>query len=112
MRQFLRARRGGDTPPAVANRQIDDAVIRERLARSMRRRMSDDLISLIRRACLIGHAETAKALWLVLADLAGRETKQHFPHGRKIDGGIIEQLAIEIAAAGRNEAAPEKRAVR
>jgi hypothetical protein len=98
MRQFLRTRRGGEMKPA-ADHRVNDALIRDRLNRTMRRRMSDDLVSLIRRACLIGHAETAKALWLVLADLTAREARQHFPHGRQPDNDVIEQLGLEVAAA-------------
>ena len=76
-------------------------MIRDRINRSMRRRMSDELVSLIRRACLCGHAETAKGLWVVLRDLTIREANQRFPNGRLPDQGMIDALALEIAAAAR-----------
>ena len=80
---------------------MDEAVIRNRINRSMRRRMSDELVGLIHRACLCGHAETAKGLWVVLRDLTVREAKQRYPHGRLPDDAIMDALALEIAAAAR-----------
>jgi hypothetical protein len=99
--QFARRqRRGIATLPAVDN-QVNEAAIRDRINRSMRRRMSDDLVALIRRACLCGHAETAKGLWVVLRDLMVREAQQRYPHGRLPDDALMDALAHEIAAAAR-----------
>jgi hypothetical protein len=95
-----RQRRGIATQPAV-DHQANEAAIRDRINRSMRRRMSDELVSLIHRACLCGHAETAKGLWVVLRDLHAREAKQQYPNGRLPDEGILDALAIEIATAVR-----------
>jgi len=103
MRQFARLQ--GKLPtlqPAAA--PIDDSVLRARLNNAMRRRMSDDLVSLIRRACLCGHAETAKGLWMVLRDLTLREEKQKYPNGRLPQKGILETLALEITRAAQNGA--------
>ncbi|HVC60108.1 MAG TPA: hypothetical protein VND19_07095 [Acetobacteraceae bacterium] len=68
--------------------------------------MSDDLVNLIRRACLFGHAETAKGLWVVLRDLTAREAKQRFAHGRLPDESLMTALAIEIAEAARDKESP------
>jgi hypothetical protein len=103
MRQFTRRERRGNALSVVADNSANDAIIRERINRSMRRRMSDDLVSLIRRACLCGHAETAKGLWVVLRDLTRREAQQRYPHGRLPDDSLIDALAVEIAAAARGE---------
>ena len=102
MRQFVGRRRGGSAARTADEMELDDAVIRDRINRSMRRRMSDDLINLIRRACMCGHAEAAKGLWVVLRDLTDRETRQKFPHGRVPDETLIQALAMEIAAAARS----------
>ncbi|HTW69637.1 MAG TPA: hypothetical protein VME47_07115 [Acetobacteraceae bacterium] len=91
--------------PAAA--PVDDSVVRARLNNSMRRRMSDDLVNLIRRACLCGHAETAKGLWMVLRDLTLREAKQDYPNGRLPDKGLLESLAAEITNAARKNAAAD-----
>ena len=99
--QFARRQRKGiATQPAVVN-QVDEVAIRDRINRSMRRRMSDDLVTLIRRACLCGHAETAKGLWVVLRDLTAREAQQRYPHGRLPEERLMDELALEIAAAAR-----------
>ncbi len=103
MRQFVRKQKKENATRTAAINQVADSVIRDRINRSMRRRMSDDLISLIRRACLSGHAEAAKGLWIVLRDLTNREAKQRFPHGRLPDEGMIEALAVEIAAAAKGK---------
>jgi len=71
---------------------------RDQINRMMRRRLSDDLESLIRRACQRGHLGTAEELLVVLRNLIDWE-KQHFPHGRRPVDGMIEQLAAELAAA-------------
>lgn len=102
MRQFALLQRKVTTLPSVA-KPLDDLVVRDRINRSMRRRMSDDLVTLIRRACLCGHAETAKGLWVVLRDLTFREAKQHYPHGRVPEKSLLETLAVEIAAAVREK---------
>ena len=102
MRQFASlARRMNALQPAA--KPWDDALVRERINRSMRRRMSDELVTLIRRACLSGHAETAKGLWVVLRDLTFREAKQRYPNGRIPDKDLLDALAMEIAAAVRND---------
>jgi len=101
MRQFMRGQRSVNALQTVAQRQIDEAAIRDRINRSMRRRMSDELVGLIRRACLCGHAETAKGLWVVLRDLTLREAKLRYPNGRMPDKGLLETLAVEIAAASQ-----------
>ncbi len=85
-------------PDAERPLLAEDAIIRDRLNRSMRRRMSDDLANLIRRACISGHVETAEKLLDALHDLVDRETEQ-FPHGRRPNVNIIETLAAEISAA-------------
>jgi hypothetical protein len=103
MRQFARARKSGKTKPTAAVNQVDETVIRDRINRSMRRRMSDELVGLIRRACMLGHAETAKGLWVVLHDLTLREAKQQFPHGRYLENGLLDALALEIAAAAKEK---------
>jgi len=99
--QFARRQRKGTATLAVVDTRANEAAVRDRINRSMRRRMSDDLVNLIRRACLCGHAETAKGLWVVLRDLSMREAKQRFPHGRLPDDSIMDTLALEIAAAAR-----------
>jgi len=103
MRQFLRPRRTGNATQVAAVNQVSEAAIRDRISRSMRRRMSDELVNLIRRACLCGHAETAKGLWVVLRDLAAREAKQRYPHGRVPDKSMMDALALEITAAVRDK---------
>lgn len=99
MRPFARMQRRSVATRPAADNQLNEAVIRDRLSRSMRRRMSDDLVSLIRRACMCGHTETAKGLWVVLRDLTAREAAQRYPHGRIPEKNMMDQLAIEIAAA-------------
>jgi hypothetical protein len=99
MRHFARSEKRGNALRVVADNQANDAIIRDRINRSMRRRMSDELVSLIRRACLCGHAETAKGLWVVLRDLTRREARQRYPHGRLPDDTLVDALALEIAAA-------------
>jgi hypothetical protein len=103
MRQFVRGQRSAVALTTVAQRQIDEAAIRDRINRSMRRRMSDELVSLIRRACLCGHAETAKGLWVVLRDLTMREAKSQYPNGRIPEKGLMEALALEISAASQDK---------
>lgn len=83
----------------------DPAQTRDYLNRSLRRRVSDDLESLIRKACARGHTATAEELLTVLRNLIEWE-KQHFPHGRRPVDAQIERLAGEVAAAklGRDAA--------
>jgi hypothetical protein len=83
----------------------DSALIRDRLNRSMRRRLSDDLENLIRKACLVGRLETADELLTVLRHLLDIEGKQ-FQRDRRIVEGMLEGLVAEIAAArARKDAA-------
>jgi hypothetical protein len=92
--------------PSAADRPlvVDDTMVRDRLNRSMRRRMSDDLASLIRRACVTGHIQTAEKLLDVLRDLIEIELKQ-YPRGRRPDANMVAVLAAEISAAqGRRRA--------
>lgn len=103
MRHFVLRRRKADATRAAADNHANDAVIRERISRSMRRRMSDDLVNLIRRACLSGHAEAAKGLWVVLRELSDREARERLRHGRPPDEALLEALAIEIATAVRSK---------
>jgi len=71
---------------------------RDQLNRLLRRRLSDELEGLIRKACQRGHAGTAEELLAVLRNLIDWE-KQHFPHGRRPVDGMIERLAAEVSAA-------------
>jgi len=95
MRRKLSVVRTAETSP-------DETIMRERLNRSMRRRMTDELAALIERACLSGHAETAKGLWVVLRDLMAREANQRYPNGRYPEQSTLEALAVKIAAAAQN----------
>ncbi len=101
MRHFARMQSRSIAKRAAPENQVSEAVIRDRINRTMRRRMSDDLVALIRRACVSGHAETAKGLWVVLRDLTDREAKQRYPHGRIPDKTMMDELALEIAAAAQ-----------
>ena len=103
MRPFARLQARSIARRSAADNPLSETVIRERLSRSMRRRMSDDLVSLIRRACLCGHAETAKGLWVVLRDLTAREAAQQYPHGRIPDKTLLDTLALEIATAAHQK---------
>ncbi len=99
--------RNAALPPLPAERRTevyDATAIRNRLNRSMRRRLSDDLESLARRACLLGHLDTAEELLAALRNLLGLESRR-FPRDRRIVEGIIEALAAEIAAAKERKAA-------
>ena len=100
--------RGASLTAAAAGGRVntyDPASIRERLNRSMRRRLSDDLINLIRRACLSGHIQAAEGLLTVLIDQLARE-KQQFPRGRRPDEDVIEVLRGEIESSkARRDAA-------
>jgi len=99
--------RNAALPPPAAERRLevyDPSVIRDRLNRSMRRRLSDDLESLIRKACLVGRPATAAELLIVLRNLLDAESQQ-FPRDRRIVDGALEGLATEIAAARSPKAA-------
>ncbi|HTW70379.1 MAG TPA: hypothetical protein VME47_10865 [Acetobacteraceae bacterium] len=85
----------------VADQQVDvyDALERrDQINRMMRRRLSDELESLIRRACQRGHLGTAEELLMVLRNLVDWE-KEHFPHGRRPIDDMIERVAAELNAA-------------
>jgi hypothetical protein len=103
MARFLSFALGRDARfnPSAAARPplIDDARMQDRLNRSMRRRMSDDLVNLIRRACFSRHVETATGLLKVLDELMAWEN-QHFPNCPRAGyETLIRDLAVEIAAA-------------
>ena len=78
--------------------------VQDRLNRSMRRRLADDLTHLIRRTILIGNVEAARGLLGVLREQVERE-KHRFPHGRRPAHQAIDQLDAEIAAASQKHAA-------
>jgi len=99
MRQFVRLPVRVHESQRAATTSVDDAIVRARINSSMRRRMSDELVKLIHRACLCGHAETAKGLWFVLRDLMNREAKQRYPNGRLPEKDVLEVLAAKIAEA-------------
>jgi hypothetical protein len=93
--------RNAALPPPPTERRLevyDASLIRDRLNRTMRRLLSDDLESLIRKACLIGRHATAEELLAVLRNLLVVESEQ-FQRDRRISDGIVETLAAEIAAA-------------
>ena len=71
---------------------------RDQLNRSLRRRLSDDLETLIRKACQRGHIGTAEELLTVLRNLIEWE-KEHFPHGRRPVDGMLDRLSTELTAA-------------
>ncbi|HUB46348.1 MAG TPA: hypothetical protein VMB73_15290 [Acetobacteraceae bacterium] len=98
MRQFARLRMKVQESRRAAT-ALDDAIVRTRINRSMRRRMSDELVKLIDRACLCGHAETAKGLWIVLRDLLNREARQRYPNGRLPEKDMLKVLAAKITEA-------------
>jgi len=85
----------------VADQQVDvyDALERrDQINRMLRRRLTDDLESLVRRACQRGHLGTAEELLAVLRHLVEWE-KEHFPHGRRPIDGVVERLAAELKSA-------------
>lgn len=92
--------------PFTLVRGASSTVIHDRLNPSMRRRLTDDLEALIRRAYLGAHFEAAEKLLQGLSALLASE-KQQFPTGRRRSAeGVIEMLAGEIAVAkARKEAA-------
>ena len=95
------------SPPPAEQRPeaYDPFERRDQLNRSLRRRLSDELETLIRKACHRGHLGTAEELLVVLRNLIEWE-KQYFPHGRRPVDGMIERLASELAAAkARRDAA-------
>jgi len=96
----------GSVPGTEQRVEVYDALERrDQINRMMRRRLSDDLESLIRRACQRGHLGTAEELLNVLRNLIDWE-KEHFPHGRRPVDGMIERLATELASArARRDAA-------
>jgi hypothetical protein len=86
-------------PSATAQRPlIDDAQIQARLNRSMRRRLSDDLGNMIRRACFSRHTETARGLLQVLNELMAWEDRQ-FPNCPRAGyETLMRDLTAEIVA--------------
>jgi hypothetical protein len=93
--------RNAALPPPPSDRRLetyDSAIIRDRLNRSMRRRLSDDLETLIRKSCLVGRLDTADELLVTLRNLLDIEGKQ-FKRDRRIVDGVLEGLTAEIAAA-------------
>ncbi|HUN43214.1 MAG TPA: hypothetical protein VMU81_23220 [Acetobacteraceae bacterium] len=86
---------------AVPDQRIDvyDALERrDQINRMMRRRLSDELESLVRRACLRGHLGTAEELLAMLRNLVEWETA-NFPHGRRPVDDMVERLAAELKGA-------------
>jgi hypothetical protein len=99
--------RGTSLTPTATKRRgetYDAAAISDRLNRSMRRRLSDDLVNLIRRACRSGHLTTAERLVDVLRDLFTIE-KQQFPRRLHPTESVIETLIDEIAVAKARKSA-------
>ena len=99
--------RNAALPPPPAERRLevyDATAIRNRLNRTMRRRLSDDLENLVRKACMVGRHETAEELLGALRNLLELESKL-YPRDRRIVDGIIETLAAEIASAKSRRAA-------
>ena len=93
--------RNAALPPPPSERRLevyDSSVIRDRLNRTMRRRLSDDLETLIRKACLVGRLDTADEVLLTLRNLLDIESRQ-FQRDRRIIDGVLEGLAAEIASA-------------
>lgn len=93
--------RNAALPPPPTERRLevyDTSVIRDRLNRSMRRRLSDDMEVLIRKASMLGRHAVAEDMLAVLTKLLDAETKQ-FQRDRRITEGVIEGLAAEIAAS-------------
>lgn len=85
-------------PPAERRLEVYDlSLIRDRLNRTMRRRLSDDLETLIRKSCLVGHPDTAEELLTVLRNLLLIESER-FGRDRRIADGVLEKLELEIAA--------------
>ena len=99
--------RNAALPPPPTERRLevyDSSVIRDRLNRTMRRRLSDDLETLIRKACMVGRHDTADELLITLRNLLDVEGRQ-FQRDRRIAEGTLESLAAEIAAARLRRAA-------
>ena len=65
--------------------EVDPSIIQARLNRTMRRRLSDDLVALTERACQMGHHETAEELLGVLRNLLERELETHNPRQETLD---------------------------
>ena len=99
--------RNAALPPPAAERRLevyDSSLIRDRLNRTMRRRLSDDLENLIRKACLVGRLDTADELLTVLRHLLDIEGQQ-FQRDRRIVDGMLEGLVADLAAARARKAA-------
>ena len=107
MKRFSFMLRNAALPPPPTERRLgvyDANVIRDRLNRSMRRRLSDDLETLIRKACMVGRHDTADELLVTLRNLLDLESQQ-YPRDRRVIEGVLEGLAVEIAAARSRKAA-------
>ncbi len=94
-------------PPPSTERRLDvydSSVIRDRLNRSMRRRLSDDLENLVRKACMVGRHDTAEELLVTLRNLLAIETQQ-FKRDRRVADNLVEELAAEIATSRSRKAA-------
>jgi hypothetical protein len=84
IRHFVRLQKRDIATRSAADDQVTDALIRDRLKLAGRCGggcQTTWLVSLIRRACIAGHTEAAKGLWVVLRDLTDREARQRYPHG-------------------------------
>jgi hypothetical protein len=82
----------------------DGAVIRERLNRSMRRRLSDDVESLFHKACLTSDLETGEELLVLLTGMLRRDAER-FSRDRRLTEGLIERLTAELRERQQNKQA-------
>jgi len=82
-------------PHARRTDSNNPALIHRRLASTVRRRITDEIGNLVRRACQTGHNELAADLLGVLRNQVARE-KQEFPDGRRPAEEALRDLATEI----------------
>jgi len=73
----------------------DPAALRERLNRTMKRRLSDDVESLFNRACLVSDLDTAEELLTLLKGMLEREG-QKFARDRRFAEDLIERLTDDL----------------
>ena len=84
-------------PNARRQDSNNPALIHRRLAHTVRRRITDEIGNLVRRACQTGHQELAADLLGVLRNQVARE-KEQFPDGRRPAEDVLRELATEIEA--------------